>query len=363
MRDSGILDTSSNFGNILFNDSTEPAEGAGKGNADIPIGKEDIRIPVAIDYNRDFTFAGKAKLINIAVCEISGCTFPILISPALSLEFFWRSPLAVRKNAIKIASLGRVEMIKLPAEYIAGSILSLLSSENLIEDRLFASERNEILVSLTSDVQLVENLIKIKTIVESGKADRFPKIAFSRLMNAENFINWLNEVDFILNPPKAKEAEIDLQKEIDLASTRVAVKVRMSAKTNVKQYAMPLPTRTKIALLTNQLREKGMISVKAASIFKWLQDGHNYRNMSKEQKAKYIQYLSDKADEQADELAFLIASIRIVGQADVLIEESLPSEVIATEVKPVETEKVEKQLSLLERLQLQLQAKKGNSNG
>jgi hypothetical protein len=359
MRSSGNLDTSSNFGNILFIQNEEPAEGARKGNADIPVGKEDIRIPVAIDYNRDFTFAGKAKLINIAVCEISGCTFPVLISPALSLEFFWRSPLAVRKNAIKIASLGRIEMIKLPAEYIAGSILSLLSSENLIEDRLMASERNEILISLTSDVQLVENLIKIKTIVESGKADRFPKIAFSRLMNSENFTNWLNEVDFILNPPKAKEAEIDLQKEIDLASARVAV--RMKSEKATKQYAMPLPTRTKIALLTNQLREKGIISVKAASIFKWLQDGHNYRNMSKEQKAKYIQYLSDKADEQADELAFLIASIRIVGQADVLIEESLPSEVLSAE-KPVETEKVEKQLSLLERLQLQA-AKKGNSNG
>ena len=68
------------------------------------IGKEDIRIPVEISYSRK-PLLTQARRINIAVCEISGCTFPVLISPALSIEFFWKSPLASRKNAAKIASL------------------------------------------------------------------------------------------------------------------------------------------------------------------------------------------------------------------------------------------------------------------
>ena len=126
-----------------------------------PVGKEDIRIPVEISFDRKPSWEGKAKRVNIAVCEISGCTFPVLISPALSIEFFWKSPLASKKNAAKIASLGRLEMIKIPAEYIAGTILSLLSSADLIEDRLEASERNDILVSTLSNVQLVESAIRV----------------------------------------------------------------------------------------------------------------------------------------------------------------------------------------------------------
>ena len=316
-----------------------------------PIGKEDIRIPVEISYNRKPSYEGRAKRVNIAVCEISGCTFPVLISPALSIEFFWKSPLASKKNAAKIASLGRLEMIKIPAEYIAGTILSLLSSADLIEDRLEASERNDILVSVLSDVQLVESAIRILKLVEWEHPERFPKIAFSRLWNAENFLGFLNECEFIKNPPKApgqgkngKEG-----KEWEKVEENLKTVVLRQEKPK-KLYTMPFHNRTRIALLAKELEELGIISKKAAGLFRWLQIGHNYRTLSPEHKAKYIQYLSEKGNEKCEELALLISQIE-TERPKIDITETSPSDLVKEEPK-------EKELTLAEKLEL-LRLRKG----
>ncbi|HNF28334.1 MAG TPA: hypothetical protein PKV80_27970 [Leptospiraceae bacterium] len=316
-----------------FRDTKDPQE-----KTIPPVGKEDIKIPVEISYNRKPSYEGRAKRVNIAVCDISGCTFPVLISPALSLEFFWRSPLASKKNAVKIASLGKLEMIKIPAEYIAGTILSLLSSANLIEDRLEARERNEILVSVLSDVQLVESAIRILKLIEWEHPERFPKIAFSRLWNAENFLGFLNECEFIKNPPKAQEVEENLKTAI------------LRQEKPKKLYAMPFQNRVKIAVLSKELEELGIISKKAAGLFRWLQIGHNYRNLSAEHKGKYIQYLSDKGNEKCEELALLISQIE-VEKPKIDVTETSPSDLVRKEPK-------EKELTLAEKLEL-LRLRKG----
>ena len=309
-----------------------------------PIGKEDIRIPVEISYNRKPSYEGRAKRINIAVCEVSGCTFPVLISPALSLEFFWKSPLASKKNAVKIASLGKLEMIKIPAEYIAGTILSLLSSANMIEDRLEARERNEILVSVLSDVQLVESAIRILKLIEWEHPERFPKIAFSRLWNAENFLGFLNECEFIKNPPKAqsKEQAQEIPENLKTAILRPEKPKRL--------YSMPFHNRTRIAFLSKELEELGVISKKAAGLFRWLQIGHNYRTLSPEHKAKYIQYLSEKGNEKCEELALLISQIE-TKKPKIDVTETSPSDLVKEEPK-------EKELTLAEKLEL-LRLRKG----
>ena len=316
-----------------FRDTKDPQE-----KTIPPVGKEDIRIPVDISYNRKPSYEGRAKRVNIAVCEVSGCTFPVLISPALSLEFFWKSPLASKKNAVKIASLGKLEMIKIPAEYIAGTILSLLSSANMIEDRLEARERNEILVSVLSDVQLVESAIRILKLIEWEHPERFPKIAFSRLWNAENFLGFLNECEFIKNPPKAQEVEENLKTAI------------LRPEKPEKLYSMPFQNRVKIAVLSKELEELGIISKKAAGLFRWLQIGHNYRNLSAEHKGKYIQYLSDKGNEKCEELALLISQIE-VKKPKIDVTETSPSDLVRKEPK-------EKELTLAEKLEL-LRLRKG----
>ena len=321
-----------------------------------PIGKEDIRIPVEISYNRKPSYEGRAKRVNIAVCEVSGCTFPVLISPALSLEFFWRSPLASKKNAVKIASLGKLEMIKIPAEYIAGTILSLLSSANMIEDRLEARERNEILVSVLSDVQLVESAIRILKLIEWEHPERFPKIAFSRLWNAENFLGFINECEFIRNPPKApgqgkngKEGKEGKEGQKVEESLKTVVLRQEKPK---KLYTMPFHNRTRIALLAKELEELGIISKKAAGLFRWLQIGHNYRTLSPEHKAKYIQYLSEKGNEKCEELALLISQIE-VEKPKIDVTETSPSDLVKKEEEPKE-----KELTLAEKLEL-LRLRKG----
>ena len=318
-----------------------------------PIGKEDIRIPVEISYNRKPSYEGRAKRVNIAACEVSGCTFPVLISPALSLEFFWKSPLASKKNAVKIASLGKLEMIKIPAEYIAGTILSLLSSANMIEDRLEARERNEILVSVLSDVQLVESAIRILKLIEWEHPERLPKIAFSRLWNAENFLGFINECEFIRNPPKAPGQGKNGKEGKDGKIEESLKTVVLRQEKPKKLYTMPFHNRTRIAFLSKELEELGIISKKAAGLFRWLQIGHNYRNLSAEHKAKYIQYLSEKGNEKCEELALLISQIE-TERPKIDITETSPSDLVKEEPK-------EKELTLAEKLEL-LRLRKGKQD-
>ena len=229
-------------------------------------------------------------------------------------------------------------MIKIPAEYIAGTILSLLSSANLIEDRLEARERNEILVSVLSDVQLEESAIRILKLIEWEHPERFPKIAFSRLWNAENFLGFLNECELIKNPPKAQEVEENLKTAI------------LRPEKPKKLYAMPFQNRVKIAVLSKELEELGIISKKAAGLFRWLQIGHNYRSLSAEHKGKYIQYLSDKGNEKCEELALLISQIE-VKKPKIDVTETSPSDLVRKEPK-------EKELTLAEKLEL-LRLRKG----
>ena len=332
-----------------------------------PIGREDIRIPVEISFDRKPSWEGKAKRVNIAVCEISGCTFPVLISPALSIEFFWKSPLASRKNAAKIASLGRLEMVKIPQEYIAGAILSLLSSADLIGDRLEASERNEILVSTLSHVQLVESAIRVLKLIEWEHPERLPKIAFSRLWNAENFLGFINECEFIRNPPigmrsrgkNGKEGLAEAKVEENLKTVVLRQEKPENLKTVIlhpekpkKLYSMPYHNRTRIAFLSKELEELGVISKKAAGLFRWLQIGHNYRTLSPEHKAKYIQYLSEKGNEKCEELALLISQIE-VKKPKIDVTETAPSDLVKKEEEPKE-----KELTLAEKLEL-LRLRKG----
>jgi hypothetical protein len=305
---------SNNYGNNLFLSQEE-----GEAEGTIPLGQEEIRIPISIsiDLNRQRLTQEKRVLASSAICPITGISISLLV-PDLPILFEYENPLAKYRNAIKISQLSRTEQMNLCPSVLAGTILSLLSTAGLIE-RAFsyrAEESNRLLVELLSMEQLIESLYSIKKVVES-KADkailteRLPHIAFCRDMDFPVYVKTLLRIIFPeqnkITPP-APTASVPTAKP-KAASVRIAA---------VKSLA--------IRRLTKSLQTEKVISNKAAGIFLWLMEAQNISTLTAEQKAKYIIYLTEKENEDANRLAVLLSKISTVSKEINLENETIPDD-------------------------------------
>lgn len=191
MRDSGIQDNACSFGNLFPTEKEEKEKetSENKPRIYIRVGKEEKEKNQKIG----------TKAVTTAACKITGCTFQILISSSLSLEFQWTSPLAEPANALKIANIGKKEIATLPAEYIAGTILSLLSYRNLIVGKRPAVETNRILVCKYSATELVELLVKVRQITEREIRKELPQFSVDSLPEG-SFNQYLIDLSMVIWP-------------------------------------------------------------------------------------------------------------------------------------------------------------------
>jgi len=303
---------SNNYGNLMFLDP----EAEGNLTNTVPIGKEEIRIPVSISPEKNekrIRQEGKI-LVSSAVCPITGISISLLV-PNLPISFDYENPIGRYRNAIKISQLSRREQLSLSEEILAGTILSLLETAGLIEKTFSyrAWESNRILSSLTKG-KLVECLYSVKKVVESKAdkrvlAERLPHITFCRDTDFPAYVQTIMDITF----PKPK-AEPEAKVSIPVQTKKVSARLQITVVTAIKR-------------MTKSLQADGIISNKAAGIFLWLMTDENIQTMTAEQKAKYILYLTEKNNETANKLAVLFSSIdkgKEVNLEDEVIPEDAP---------------------------------------
>ena len=305
---------SNNYGNLMFLDPEAEAEGNLTNT--VPIGKEEIRIPISISPEKNekrIRQEGKI-LVSSAVCPITGISISLLV-PNLPISFDYENPIGRYRNAIKISQLSRREQLSLSEEILAGTILSLLETAGLIEKTFSyrAWESNRILSSLTKG-KLVECLYSVKKVVESKAdkrvlAERLPHITFCRDTDFPAYVQTIMDITF----PKPK-AEPEAKVSIPVQTKKVSARLQITVVTAIKR-------------MTKSLQADGIISNKAAGIFLWLMTDENIQTMTAEQKAKYILYLTEKNNETANKLAVLFSSIdkgKEVNLEDEVIPEDAP---------------------------------------
>lgn len=303
---------SNNYGNLMFLDP----EAEGNLTNSVPIGKEEIRIPVSISPEKNekrIRQEGKI-LVSSAVCPITGISISLLV-PNLPISFDYENPIGRYRNAIKISQLSRREQLSLSEEILAGTILSLLETAGLIEKTFsyIAWESNRILSSLTKE-KLVECLYFVKKVVESKAdkrvlAERLPHITFCRDTDFPAYVQTIMDITF----PKPK-AEPEAKVSVPVQTKKVSARLQITVVTAIRK-------------MTKSLQADGIISNKAAGIFLWLMTDENIQTMTAEQKAKYILYLTEKNNETANKLAVLFSSIdkgKEVNLEDEVIPEDAP---------------------------------------
>ena len=303
---------SNNYGNLMFLDP----EAEGNLTNSVPIGKEEIRIPVSISPEKNekrIRQEGKI-LVSSAVCPITGISISLLV-PNLPISFDYENPIGRYRNAIKISQLSRREQLSLSEEILAGTILSLLEAAGLVEKTFSyrAWESNRILSSLTKG-KLVECLYSVKKVVESKAdkrvlAERLPHITFCRDTDFPAYVQTIMDITF----PKPK-AEPEAKVSIPVQTKKVSARLQITVVTAIKR-------------MTKSLQADGIISNKAAGIFLWLMTDENIQTMTAEQKAKYILYLTEKNNETANKLAVLFSAIdkgKEVNLEDEVIPEDAP---------------------------------------
>jgi hypothetical protein len=314
------------------------------------IGKEDIRFPA-------FAFGGKpikrnnpAKLVfglkreesALAECPITGIILSIGI-PALPFSLTYENPIAKEKNARKIAALPISELQTFENDILAGTFLSLLSANALIEDRKTGLERNNLLCQHYSSEQLITFLgITSKVLNHFSKPEKLKRfVEESPKLCLDDFADniqptvegWLSSITPAVSKTIINEAEEEKSAKLRL---KQAVQIRQSREN------ISLSLRSKIKALALELGKQEVISQKASSIFQFLGTGQNWKTLTKDSKVSYIAYLSEKLissadgteEEQVETLITLLREIPVLDTYRVLVEEEeTPSSIVVPSVK------------------------------
>jgi hypothetical protein len=245
-------------------------------------------------------------------------------------------------------------------DILAGTFLSLLSANALIEDRKTGLERNNLLCQHYQQEDLITFLtITSKVLNHFSKPEKLKRfVEESPRLCLDDFADnvqptvegWLSS---ITPAPTASETV----KEEKAASLKLkqAVQVRQSREN------ISLSLRSKIKALALELWKQEVISQKASSIFQFLGTGQNWKTLTKDAKISYIAYLSEKLIttegedniENVETLITLLREIPVLDTYRVLVEEEeTPSSLVApSPAKP---------MTLRQRLEAIALAKKGN---
>ena len=254
-----------------------------------------------------------------AICTITGISLTLADIPALPFALEYDSPLAKYRNAIAIASLSASELKEIAIEIKAGIFLAMMHSCSLVEDHLPAIKRNNILTGIfaeTSHIVSTDLIHALRRIVEcrSDKkwlSERLPHFAFSTETNLESLEQYLEDCRDALYPKKEGSLVVhDVLAELLEEERKLTAQRKAEEKKN-KPFAFTTSQKENIKRLASELKNAGVIGVKACSIFHHIATGTNVSLISEEQKARYIQFLTEKEDDAAESLAIIIGSVKI----------------------------------------------------
>lgn len=254
-----------------------------------------------------------------AICTITGISLTIADLPKLPFDLEYDSPLGKYRNAIAIASLSATELKEIAIEIKAGVFLALMHSCFLAEDHLPANKRNNILTGIfteTSHTVSTYLIHALRRIVEcrSDKrwlSERLPHFAFSTETNLESLEQYLEDCRDALYPKKEGSLVVhDVLAELLEEERKLTAKRKAEEKKN-KPFTFTTSQKENIKRLASELKNAGVIGAKACSIFHHIATGTNVSLVSEEQKARYIQFLTEKEDDAAENLAIILGSIKI----------------------------------------------------
>ncbi len=254
-----------------------------------------------------------------AICTVTGISLKLADLPKLPFALEYDSPLRKYRNAIAIASLSATELKEITVEIKAGIFLALMNSCSLIEDHLPAVKRNSILSGIFNEAShntSTDIIHALRRIVEcrSDKkwlSDRLPHFDFSFETNLESIEQYLEDCRDALYPKKEGSLVVhDILAKLLEEERKLTAQRKAEEKKN-KPFAFTVSQKENIKRLASELKNAGVIGAKACSIFHHIATGTNVSLVSEEQKARYIQFLTEKEDDAAKSLALIIGSIKI----------------------------------------------------
>lgn len=254
-----------------------------------------------------------------AICTVTGISVTLADLPKLPFALEYDSPLGKYRNAVAIASLSATELKEIAVEIKAGVFLALMHSCSLTEDHLPAVKRNNILTGIFNEIShntSTDIIHAMRRIVEcrSDKtwlSERLPHFAFCQEINLESLEQYLEDCRDALYPKKEGGLVVhDILAELLEEERKLTAKRRAEEKKN-KPFTFTVSQKEIIKRLASELKNAGVIGAKACSIFHHIATGTNVSLVSEEQKARYIQFLTEKEDDAAESLAIIIGSIKI----------------------------------------------------
>lgn len=255
----------------------------------------------------------------LAICPITGIVIRIGI-PSLSFALEYRNPLAEQANILKIAFLSDRELRAFPLDVLAGGILALLESINLLQRGTMPAEERNRTIRETYEIHVVINMLKaLAVVITKGNIKRREELPLVNLEYAGDLQAYITTIHEITFPPttKARNTQLDLSVEgsIEKPINKEVVAVRGN---------ISISARSKIKIISKKLLDRNLISQKANAIFQNLGLGHNWKTLTGDEKRKYLAYLLEKMAEQGqedDNEEQENEAIKLLGELELLIKE------------------------------------------
>lgn len=252
-------------------------------------------------------FGLRREETSLAICQTTGIVIRIGIPP-LGFALEYKNPLAEQSNILKIACLGDRELRAFPLDVLAGGILALLESINLLQrGTMAAEERNRVIRESYETVTIINMLKALAAIITKGNVKRreeLPIVSLEYAGDLQLAIATMHEITF---PPAAKARNTQLDLSVEGSIEKPVNREVVLVKGNI-----PISARSKIKIISRKLLDREIISQKANTVFQNLGTGHNWKTLTAEEKRRYLAYLLEKMaleDEEENEAMSLLTEL------------------------------------------------------
>lgn len=248
----------------------------------------------------------KAVKTQLGICPITGISVTIDI-PSLPIIFEYPNPLSIPHNAKNIFSIEYKEASKLSNSILAGSLLSLLSHYELIQDKLSGIERNAILSEIPP--YYIWKFGAFLVSLSSRKINLLPHLSLNLYEES-----YSSPLDVIQNYYEACTSAIEENPPYPIIKKedRISLSKNKKQKNNINKEK-----REEARFLLKSFLSSFSVSPKFSSLLKLIVKDDNLITLHKELRDRIVKKLEETENEFAEDLALVISSFeKSLSQAD-----------------------------------------------
>lgn len=240
----------------------------------------------------------KTSSLSLGVCPITGIIVTMDIPFIPGKVYTYKNPLAMIENARGIALLSYKDQSKISPHILSGCLLTILTTHNLIEDKLSSVERNDLLSQVP--IYFTCSLLKFLASQSDKRISLFPHISFEKKKEEVN----------VSPTSRLKHYLSDCENCVLPSIYRTITQEQITRSPRQKKHSFTPEIKKELRELVSSLIAEETLSTKFVFALKYMTSKDNFITLSDEVKEKLIVKLVEIDNDYARKIAILIKDIQ-----------------------------------------------------